>query len=935
MKKLLAWFDNRTGIHVALHEALYENIPSGARLRYVTGSMLVFAFVTQVITGLILWMAYSPSSQTAWESVYFIQHQMAGGWFLRGVHHFMAQAMVVLLGMHMLQVVIDKAYKGPREVNFWLGLILMQLVLGLALTGYLLPWDQKGYWATNVATNLMSLIPFGIGEKIQTLVIGGTEYNHHTLTRFFAMHAGVLPALLVVFLVFHILGFRRHGITAKITRGRPDQYFWPHQVLLDGLACVVLVAIVVMLVIHWDIGGLLAGTLSGTHHGAELGAPADPAEPYGAARPEWYFLFLFQFLKYFHGSWEIVGAIVIPGAIMGSLFLMPFIGRTKVGHIFNVAFLLLLLAGAGVLTGVAVYDDSRNEQFQQDLAEAENNAERIHELVQRRAVKNDGTLSEPLLIPRLGAVHLMRNDPLTQGPKLFGRHCASCHDYANADGADAVRFVQYQQPETKAAEKGDPTVVRAAAGAVVYKPHGLTGSNLYGFASRAWIRGLLDPKKIAASELVGDATADPKSDNPADYRRRIVAPYFGNTAHRDGEMVQWVQKHLGNEKPEKNIPAQDVDAIVAALSAQAQLPQQAEQDGSDSKTILRGVELIQSTCAVYCHRFGDHGQLGLGPDLTGYGSYPWMLGLVSDPPHQRFYRNENDRMPSFAADLDHPEQQTVSVRELSLIIDWLRGDYYRADDARPLLPHSEEEADVAVRAARATDADLTPLVVGAPAPSKAEQLQARAEQIFTLNCSGCHNHVDKDGNGLRSQNPSAPNLFGFASREWLTGLLDPDQINGPHYFGNTKHAGGQMAGEVDLLRDSDDEQQEDLRALIIALSAEANLPAQAAADAKAKQDGTIEKGIAAFDGKLATRCADCHYYRDYEDDDAGPTLTNYGSREWLKQMISDPDHDGFYDRNNDRMPRFRQPVGSPKNSKLTNEDVDLLVRWLRGEPLDK
>ena len=96
-----------------------------------------------------LWMAYSPSTQTAWESVYYIQHEMHGGWLLRGIHHFMAQAMVVLLALHLMQVVIDGAYRAPREVNFWLGLVLMQIVLGLALTGYLLPWDQKGYWATS------------------------------------------------------------------------------------------------------------------------------------------------------------------------------------------------------------------------------------------------------------------------------------------------------------------------------------------------------------------------------------------------------------------------------------------------------------------------------------------------------------------------------------------------------------------------------------------------------------------------------------------------------------------------------------------------------------------------------------------------------------------------------------------------------------------
>ena len=191
MKLLLDWLDDRTGYREIARDALYESIPGGSRWRYVWGSTLVFAFVTQMITGIFLWMCYSPSSRTAWESVYYIQYEMQGGWLLRGIHHYMAQMMVVLLVIHLLQVVIDGAYRAPREINFWMGLVLMQIVFGLGLTGYLLPWDQKGYWATAVATNLMGIVPF-VGEGLQKVVVGGSEYGHHTLTRFFALHAGGL-----------------------------------------------------------------------------------------------------------------------------------------------------------------------------------------------------------------------------------------------------------------------------------------------------------------------------------------------------------------------------------------------------------------------------------------------------------------------------------------------------------------------------------------------------------------------------------------------------------------------------------------------------------------------------------------------------------------------------------------------------------------------
>ena len=165
MKSLFDWLDDRTGVRGFLQEALFERVPGGARWRYVWGSTLSFAFFVQLVTGLFLWMCYSPSAQTAWESVYYIQNEMQGGWLLRGIHHFMAQAMVVLLVLHFMQVIIDGAYRAPREVNFWLGLILMQLVLALSLTGYLLPWDQKGYWATRVATNLLSVVPL-VGPQL-------------------------------------------------------------------------------------------------------------------------------------------------------------------------------------------------------------------------------------------------------------------------------------------------------------------------------------------------------------------------------------------------------------------------------------------------------------------------------------------------------------------------------------------------------------------------------------------------------------------------------------------------------------------------------------------------------------------------------------------------------------------------------------------------
>ncbi len=982
LNRLLDWLDHRTGYRHVMRETLDERIPSGARWRYVTGSMLVFAFVTQAVTGLFLWMAYSPSSQTAYESVYYIQHQMAGGWLVRGVHHFMAQAMVVVMALHLLQIVWDGAYRAPREVNHWLGLALLQIVLGLGLTGYLLPWDQKGYWATNVATNLATLVP-GVGKELQQLAVGGNEYGHHTLTRFFAMHAGVLPILLIGVLAAHVALFRRHGITARITPGRPDDYFWPRQVLLDAAGCLVLLIVVLLCVFHWDLNGLISGKLGVAHLGAELGAPADPAEAYSAARPEWYYLFLFQLLKYFPGSTEIIGAIVIPGAVMTIFALMPFIGRSNLGHRFNQAFTVLVLLAAVGLTGAALFDDyfvnvakwmnwapdgqgkprrpewlfvttktnktgeretvdtfatrwTASKEFLAAREDAERQAQRSIELIHRRQALPEGQLSDVRLIPKQGAVHLLRNDPLTRGPRLFGRYCASCHDYRDPEQKSPWNFATQLQPPIVG---GNGKIVRSD-GQVTYGDDPLNGApNLFGFATRAWIKGLLNHDELVKVEY-GEPkpSTDPKiaadKDHPDNHKRPIVAPYFGNTSHRAGRMATWVRQHAELLKDDPAKADDDVEAIAAALSAQAQLPAQQAADAKDLELIQRGIGLVEQNCARGCHKFGASGQLGLAPDLTGYGSYEWMLGMVSDPAHERFYRLENDRMPSFAKDLDRPERNNVSLRELSLIVDWLRGNYYQPADEAPRLPHAEDEATRTVYLARTT-APLRTELVGAPPPA-AEKPSDKARRLFAANCAACHSHTSKHGAGIAAASSSAPNLFGFGSRAWLTGLLDPEQIKSERYFGQTRHAEGDMASFVDSdLSEPSDETKARLQSIVAALSAEAALPAQAEADKQAEADGTLEQGRKALGAAFeSSSCVDCHKFRDQGDVGSAPDLTGWGSKDWLVRLISDPAHDDFYRATNDRMPQFAKDPPGPKQPLLVAAEIELLARWLRGEEVD-
>jgi ubiquinol-cytochrome c reductase cytochrome b subunit len=651
---LIDWFDHRTGVRGLVRTALFEPIPGGSRWRYVWGSTLVTAFATQVITGIFLWMAYSPSTQTAWESVFYIQHEMWGGWLLRGIHHFMAQAMVVLLAIHFLQVVWDGAYRAPRELNFVIGLVLMLIVLGLALTGYLLPWDQKGYWATTVGTNLASQAPV-VGPELRKLAIGGSDYGHQTLTRFFALHAGVLPGLLVAFLGMHIALFRRHGIHARQPLRGPESMFWPDQVLKDCVAALGVLAAVLGLTVYYG--------------GAELMAPADPANPYDAARPEWYFLFLFQFLKWFPGELEIWGAFIIPGVVMLVLFAMPWIGRTRAGHMFNVALLVVLLGGAALLTAQAINDDYRagwttiaenadvppeieaSQRFLEAKKQAVAEAERVIELA-----------GMPERIPPTGALAMSYDDPYLQGPRLFKQYCAGCHNFVDHSGEDAVAVLGQDEADELAARASDrPSIPFAIENASPTAP------NLYGVGSYSWMSSFLEEKLITSEHCFG----------------------YKDSPFSDGEMVTFVRDTIdetrSNEEQLAGLEA--MTAISRTLWVESELmPEKLREELAVQ--IEEGKELITGKLAEVadagmsctdCHKFHDAGDVGAAPDLTGYMSRAWMMDFIRNPAAERFYGDRNDRMPAFAPH-DNPQLNQLDEKSLGLIVDWLRGDWRRPAD---------------------------------------------------------------------------------------------------------------------------------------------------------------------------------------------------------------------------------------------------------------
>jgi ubiquinol-cytochrome c reductase cytochrome b subunit len=356
------FWGQRTGWTVLKQVLFLEPLPGGSRWAAAFGSLLLFAFSLQVITGILLSMNYAPSVDTAWPSVRFIQEEVPLGVYIRALHHWGSSAMVILLLFHLVQVFVWGAYKKPRELTWMVGVLLLFCTLGLSFTGYLLPWDQKAYWATKVGLGIASTTPV-IGDGMRTLLQGGPDMGNLTLTRFFSIHVFVLPGLLILLVVVHLYLFRTHGVTPPWWQS-PEQLaatqepFWPKQVLKDGLAWLIFLA-----ALGWWC----------YHRPAPLEAQADPSQPY-EARPEWYFMFLFQALRYFHGPYEIVGTFVLPTLFFLIMFFWPFLDRSphRDPRRRPVAIGLLSLGTAGLigLTVFAITTDVRMKEPAQAIAKA-------------------------------------------------------------------------------------------------------------------------------------------------------------------------------------------------------------------------------------------------------------------------------------------------------------------------------------------------------------------------------------------------------------------------------------------------------------------------------------------------------------------------------------------------------------------------------------
>lgn len=313
---LAAWLDDRTGYRAATSVMLDEPLPPGTGWFFTLGSILLALLSIQLLTGAVLTLYYAPTPDHAYDSVRFITG-LGAGRIVRGLHHFGASFIVVAMVLHMLRVIVFGSYKPPREVTWLSGLALLGLILAFALTGYLLPWDQRAYWATVVTINIARLTPVG-GEIVAAIMRGGATIGALTLTRWYSAHVIFLPALLVALVAAHMVLMRRQGISGPVTpRPGAEIPFYPAQASRD--VTMILIVLAALAAFVW-------------HGMPPLEGPADPTDAAYIPRPEWYFLGLFQLLKYFPGKWEVVGAMVVPGVVAGLLAALPWIDRGPDRH---------------------------------------------------------------------------------------------------------------------------------------------------------------------------------------------------------------------------------------------------------------------------------------------------------------------------------------------------------------------------------------------------------------------------------------------------------------------------------------------------------------------------------------------------------------------------------------------------------------------------
>jgi ubiquinol-cytochrome c reductase cytochrome b subunit/cytochrome b6 len=275
------------------------------------GGTPLYLFVVQVVTGVLLTFYYVPDPDQAWESVARLTHEVRFGWYLRALHHWAANLMVVAVMLHLLRVFFTGAYRHPRQLNWCFGVLLLACTLGFGFTGYSLVYEQMSFWGATVAANLVEAIPL-VGPSAATLMRGGPEVTGNTLTRFFVFHIGLFPTVMAALLLLHLVLVRLHGVT-QVRFSHEDERpgeesfpFWPHHAATELLIGVLLMYVLTVLALAQPPG---------------RGPQADPRVTPAHIQPEWYFFFSFRLLK----LTSLQTSVYLTGVIGLLIFTWPFV----------------------------------------------------------------------------------------------------------------------------------------------------------------------------------------------------------------------------------------------------------------------------------------------------------------------------------------------------------------------------------------------------------------------------------------------------------------------------------------------------------------------------------------------------------------------------------------------------------------------------------
>lgn len=312
MSKVGTWLAERIPLDtVQLRELTNEPVPNHLkRWWFALGGTPAYLFVVQIVTGILLAFYYQPSASTAYESVEYITHHAAFGWYLRSMHKWAATLMIAAVILHQMRVYFTSAYRRPRELNWVIGMALLCCTLLTGFTGYSLVFEQLSYWGATVAANISDAVPV-IGSLAKHMLLGGETYNDRTLSRFYILHAAVLPTTIIILVAIHIAFIRMHGVT-ELKFGdedpqKPQHFnFFPDHMLTE-----LMIGLVLMIVLS-----ALATLLPAT-----MGPRANPLVTPEVIKPEWFFYVSFRWLKLFSLSF----AVLSTGFIVAAMFLWPWI----------------------------------------------------------------------------------------------------------------------------------------------------------------------------------------------------------------------------------------------------------------------------------------------------------------------------------------------------------------------------------------------------------------------------------------------------------------------------------------------------------------------------------------------------------------------------------------------------------------------------------